>query len=94
MLKFLRFFLAFLSILLLIFLINISFFSANKTQEDKLSFLSEVDKIGKTQELLLSSQSKLAYNTQINFFDNIYHTNKDSFEVENNLEKVKIKLNP
>jgi hypothetical protein len=55
MLNFLKFFLAFLSFLLLIFLVNISFFSAGKIEENKLSFLSEEQKDGNIQEISLGS---------------------------------------
>lgn len=94
MLTFLKFFLALLSFLLLIFLVNISFFSVDKIENNKLSFLNEEEESEDTQEIVLGSWSKVVYNTKINFFDNIFHTKKDSFEIENDSDNLSIKLSP
>ncbi len=95
MLKFFKFFLAILSLIIWVFLVNLSFFSWNQKQENKLSFLeTQTIKQNKTQKIKLASWSKLAYKTKINFFDSIFHKKENNFKVENKSNTIEIILEP
>ena len=96
MLKFIKFILAVSSIFLLVFLINISFFSWIQISENKLAFLNDLEKIKDIEEFTLSwilETKKRSYVNNINFFDKIFYLEKDSFKLEDKKDNISIKLN-
>ncbi len=86
MYKFFKGFLAVISIVILVFLINISFFSSAKTDKEDLLFLQENKK---SQDF--ESQDEIN-TTSIDFLDNIFHLKKDSFDLETKWKNLKIDL--
>lgn len=92
MLKFIKFILAIGSLFLLLFLVQISFFSGKNNEKYNFDFLL---KSSETNDNILTWTLNWEKNinfSEINFFDNIYFSNKDSFNVKQEKDKVNITL--
>lgn len=89
MLKLLKIIIGIWALFLLFVLVETSFFSADKTNDYNLEFLSKTENINIEDSW---SIHKDFFISGINFFDNIYFTNKESFNVNESGNNIDISL--